>query len=389
MNEATEGWSAGSLRIDTLQTFVDTLRVSGTAVDVPYWQFWVRHASNWFRGLLMGERSGLGRGERAPDFVLPVADGTPTRFYSQAGGRPTVLVFGSDDSDALRALGARLPADVALVEVRRQAAEQDQASVPWPAFCDLQGRVRAAYRLGENQELVALVLNPNLRVLGTVFLAAAEAAADEITSIVAAALPPVEVREITTQAPVLLIPDVLSAELCEYLMKVWEDHGNVETGVEHSEGARRKETIDRDFKRRRDHTVQDRELVSRLATTIGRRVMPEVWRAFSFQATRFEGFKIVCYDAEEGGFFGAHRDNLSPSTAHRRFALTLNLNEGHQGGHLRFPEYGPHLYRPGTGGAVVFSGSLLHEVTPVTRGRRFTLLSFLFGQDDVTNRVQG
>ncbi len=35
----------------------------------------------------------LGRGERAPDFVLPCQDGTPTRFYAHAGGRPAVLLF--------------------------------------------------------------------------------------------------------------------------------------------------------------------------------------------------------------------------------------------------------------------------------------------------------
>src|SRR5213592_1999998 len=35
----------------------------------------------------------LGRGERAPDFVLACQDGTPTRFYAHAGGRPAVLLF--------------------------------------------------------------------------------------------------------------------------------------------------------------------------------------------------------------------------------------------------------------------------------------------------------
>jgi hypothetical protein len=29
----------------------------------------------------------------------------------------------------------------------------------------------------------------------------------------------------------------------------------------------------------------------------GRRVLPEVGKAFAFRATRFEGFKIACYDA--------------------------------------------------------------------------------------------
>ncbi len=36
--------------------------------------------------------------------------------------------------------------------------------------------------------------------------------------------------------------------------------------------------------------------------------------------------------------------------------MTLNLNtEEYEGGELRFPEFGPNLYRPGTGDAVIFS----------------------------------
>ena len=84
------------------------------------------------------------------------------------------------------------------------------------------------------------------------------------------------------------------------------------------------------------------------------------------------------YDSEEGGFFRPHRDNVVPDMAHRRFAMTLNLNtEDYEGGDLRFPEYGPDLYRPGTGDAVIFSCSLLHEAMDVTKGERFTLLSFI------------
>jgi hypothetical protein len=65
--------------------------------------------------------------------------------------------------------------------------------------------------------------------------------------------------------------------------------------------------------------------------------MPELSKAFAYRASRFEGFKIACYQVSDRGFFRAHRDNLSPATAHRRFALTLNLNESYQGGQLRFP----------------------------------------------------
>ena len=64
-------------------------------------------------------------------------------------------------------------------------------------------------------------------------------------------------------------------------------------------------------------------------------------------------------------------------------ALTLNLNTGdYEGGFLRLPEYGPQLYAPPPGGAVVFSCSLLHLASPVTKGRRFVIVGFLWGEEE-------
>jgi predicted 2-oxoglutarate/Fe(II)-dependent dioxygenase YbiX len=106
-----------------------------------------------------------------------------------------------------------------------------------------------------------------------------------------------------------------------------------------------------------------------------------VRKTFHFDCTRIERFVVACYDSAMHGFFGPHRDNTTTATAHRIFAMTLNLNtEEYEGGHLRFPEYAPHRYRPPTGGAIVFSGSMLHEALPVTRGRRYALLSFFYGE---------
>jgi predicted 2-oxoglutarate/Fe(II)-dependent dioxygenase YbiX len=188
-------------------------------------------------------------------------------------------------------------------------------------------------------------------------------------------------REISIQAPLLVVPDVLDPEQCAELIAVWEQQGHSQTGVESATGGGRTEQLDAQLKRRRDHVVGDPQRSRELATRIGRRVMPELSKAFAYRASRFEGFKIGCYQASDGGFFRAHRDNLSPATAHRRFALTLNLNDGYQGGQLRFPEYGPELYRPAAGAALVFSCSHLHEVLDVTAGRRLVLLSFLFGEE--------
>lgn len=323
-----------------------------------------------------GVVSKLGRGERAPDFVLPCG-GTLTRFYGCAGGAPTVLVFPTpheeDESSSLLEALAEL---TTFVVARREPKTKLGVRV----FIDADGAVSAAYGVPQGKGRV-VVLDPALRVIRSVETEAqiASALASSVLDAVSE-LPWVEPRVLLAQAPVLLVPRVLSSEVCEHLIEVWRTCGNQETGVETSEHRTRTNALRSELKRRRDHTVTDESLLKMLARVVGRCVLPEVRRAFSYPATRFEGFKIVRYDAAAGGFFRAHRDNLSPATAHRRFALSLNLNEAYEGGELSFPEYGPIRYRPAAGEALLFSGSLLHEVTEVSSGERFALLSFLFGE---------
>ncbi len=45
-----------------------------------------------------------------------------------------------------------------------------------------------------------------------------------------------------------------------------------------------------------------------------------------------------------------------------------------------FPEFGSLTYRAATGEAIVFYCSLLHEALPVSRGRRFAFLPFLYDE---------
>jgi predicted 2-oxoglutarate/Fe(II)-dependent dioxygenase YbiX len=90
---------------------------------------------------------------------------------------------------------------------------------------------------------------------------------------------------------------------------------------------------------------------------------------------------VACYDAAEGGYFRAHRDDTTKGTARRRYAVSLFLNpDEYEGGYLRFPEFGNLLYSAPIGGAVVFSCSLLHEATKVTRGRRYMFLPFSYDE---------
>lgn len=320
----------------------------------------------------MGGRGRLGVGERAADFVLSGPSGVRARFYAQAGGRPTAVVFASDGDDPRFVdLTARLTArdDVALCCVTSNGPAADMRA---PTWSDSDGAVAEAYGVTAG-ELTAVVLDPNLRVVGVVV---GDGMAGRVVELLDAVVHRDRALQVVAQAPVLLLPRALDATYRDRLIQVLEHDGGTDTGVARAGG----EVLDASFKRRRDHTVHDRDLLRELTSVVGRRVLPEVMKAFAFRATRFEGFKIACYDAATGGFFRPHRDNLTPSTAHRVFALTLNLNDDYDGGQLRFPEYGNQLYRPEAGAALVFSCANLHEVLDVTRGRRFVLLSFLYGE---------
>src|SRR6202012_4605955 len=104
--------------------------------------------------------------------------------------------------------------------------------------------------------------------------------------------------------------------------------------------------------------------------------------------SRIERFIVACYAAEDGGQFDAHRDNTTKGTAHRRFAVSLNLNDDYDGGEISFPEFGPRGFKPPPGAAVLFSCSLLHAASPVTRGRRYVFLPFLYDEAAATIREQ-
>ena len=75
---------------------------------------------------------------------------------------------------------------------------------------------------------------------------------------------------------------------------------------------------------------------------------------------RFEMLTVLGYDSSRKDFFGPHRDNLR-AEQRRRFALSLNLNDGYEGGELVFPEYGPHKFAPPKGAGAIFSCEVLHE----------------------------
>jgi predicted 2-oxoglutarate/Fe(II)-dependent dioxygenase YbiX len=180
---------------------------------------------------------------------------------------------------------------------------------------------------------------------------------------------------VRAKAPVLLLERVAEPELCQALIECWQ-RGRKIANVVGSAGG----NVDNpDVKRRQDVQLDDPYLFPQLRDRIVRRVVPAMVQAFHARINVIEAPMIGCYPAATGGWFRAHRDNTSRLNAHRQYALSLNLNseKEYSGGAVRFPEYGRELYRPAMGGALVFSCSLLHEATPVTRGVRMGAFTFL------------
>jgi peroxiredoxin len=188
-------------------------------------------------------------------------------------------------------------------------------------------------------------------------------------------------------APVLTLPNVFEPAFCAELIAYFEALGGTPSGFAMDVNGLTTDLIDSRFKRRLDVFIAHETLAAAARERLKTRLIPMVRRAFGWQATEIERDLICRYDADDQGFFSAHRDDVTAGTAHRKFAVTINLNtEDYEGGRLRFPEFGRRTYAPPTGGATVFCCSLLHEVTPVTRGRRYCFVPFLYDADGVRLR---
>lgn len=226
-----------------------------------------------------------------------------------------------------------------------------------------------------------LLLNENQRVLAVFDPRMAPLDSAEILTTARLLVPERKAFfEAKTHAPVLRVPGVFDPGCCKYLIDVFENSSHEPSGFNEQRRDGAPLVFDEKVKKRRDYVVPSKTaLAEQIRVLYLRRIVPEIAKAFHFEVKSHEAFKLARYDARDKGFFRAHRDNTSSVNAHRRFAVSINLNtEEHEGGHLVFPEYCPAGYRPATGEALVFCCSLLHEARPVTKGSRYVQLAFLY-----------
>lgn len=334
---------------------------------------------------------GLQPGERAPNFKRLDSEGTAQVFYELHQGQPMLLVVLPDDESASppeveKALFADHPlwrevSRIALKNAEPQACSEfeERRQPGFPVLSD-DTKLTAFLTGREIQDRLALLaLDENLRLLKRIEPEDPDAMLDDLRAAYEVRTF-VEPQVIRQPAPVLILPRVFDDDQCAELVDIFEKDGGHESGVLYLEGDKQRWAPDYGTKRRRDVYVKDEALTAKIRDRLRAVLLPEIERCFQFQVTHHEPFKLVRYGGEEPGYFRPHRDNVTQDAAHRRFAMTLNLNDpdSYRGGQLRFPEHSPHLYQTPKGGAIVFSCSLVHEALDVTEGYRYALLGFFY-----------
>jgi predicted 2-oxoglutarate/Fe(II)-dependent dioxygenase YbiX len=262
-----------------------------------------------------------------------------------------------------------------LIVGKDEARESRQDGLPGLRFLfDEDGEIASLYGAREAERW--FLIDPALHVMAAVDAETAETLTDRV----AALPPPPRHGGFEATAPVLVTPRIFEPGFCDKLIELYRQTGGEPSGFMREIDGVTTLMMNDQHKRRSDVIVEDELLQKQVVARLNRRLIPQIEKAFNFKPTRIERYLVARYDSETGGFFRPHRDNTTKGTAHRRFAVSINLNSDYQGGDLRFPEFGDRTYRPPPGGACVFSCSVLHEATPVTRGERFAFLPFLYDE---------
>lgn len=94
-----------------------------------------------------------------------------------------------------------------------------------------------------------------------------------------------------------------------------------------------------------------------------------------------EGLQLTKYEAPNG-FYDKHIDKIFPSTP-RKLSITVQLSDSadYEGGDLNlYFSKTPEVMAKGLGKLIAFPSYVLHEVSPVTKGTRYSLVVWITGK---------
>ena len=337
-------------------------------------------------------------GDPVPWFSLPVVTGGSFDLQATAGRWVVLSFLGSlvdpramAEMTEFAQLSASFSEDhlvIGCVFTGQAGDAMSLAAISSPTLSFLADHDGAVSRqFGAGQMPRTIVLDPMLRAVADIAWDIPQGHATMVRDVLQG-LPPVDDSAgVPMFAPALMVPRVFSFGICDFLIQFYETQGAVDSGFQFDVDGKTVTLSDWRLKRRSDVAVGVPEVRELIRDHIVRRLVAPIERYFQFKVTRMDRYVVACYDSAVAAHFHRHRDNINAGAQHRRFALSINLNKDFEGGDLVFPEFGHKTYRPSEGGALVFSCGALHQVTPLTKGKRYAFLAFMYGEEDAAKRA--
>ncbi|MFP6734952.1 MAG: redoxin domain-containing protein [Rhodospirillales bacterium] len=279
----------------------------------------------------MGFRA-IGVGDYAPNSIFADHTGNPMSLveipYAGAFTALAVLRGANHPSAAaflgalktaapeFEAAGARLIA-AAQMPAAELAAFWKTLKPGFPMLADADGECAASFGLmdGEGSGLIA-ILDRNSHVIQILTGLPGVAPAAEALAIVGDHGKAEAHGPAPRHAPVLMIPRLFEPKLCRELMDFWEAGDKRRDEVTQGRGTEVRDNVVSDVKKRADVIVPegDNPLHQAILAHFNMRVVPEIEKVFQYKTTSYDGARVGCYDAGEGGYFRAHRDSVSHKT---------------------------------------------------------------------------
>ncbi|MEO8223707.1 MAG: 2OG-Fe(II) oxygenase [Gammaproteobacteria bacterium] len=169
-------------------------------------------------------------------------------------------------------------------------------------------------------------------------------------------------------------PAVFSPDECRRLIAL--PLPVVEAGVDSRSPAG--ERVDYEFRRTLDRPVPPDEANAWIFQRLRNLARAANQQAYHFQLNDDMTVNLLEYNPD--GFFDWHLDLGAGLYSERKLSMVTFLTppEEYEGGELCFMDRGAPL-RLAQGATAIFPSYLLHRVVPVTRGTRFTMVSWLHG----------
>jgi PKHD-type hydroxylase len=172
-------------------------------------------------------------------------------------------------------------------------------------------------------------------------------------------------------------PDAFTPAECDRIIEIAADTELAEAGLV---GA----VTDHNIRRARIAWLDDCEGTGWVMDRIIAIVARANREMFDFDIREFgESPQVARYGASDGGHFDWHSDiGDGRIAARRKLTLVVQLSDpdGYQGGVLELmPDTQPRQASRGRGQATLFPSFVLHRVTPVTGGERFSLTTWAHG----------